>query len=108
MNPDLPLTETIYYILLVLHRPLHGYGIAKEVEELTAGRVTLGAGTLYGAIKNLSKKGWIRVYKDEDDARRKKEYILTDEGRRVLDEEQKRLKKMLEDAKKVRESYAKV
>lgn len=100
MEQDLPLTESIFYILLVLHRPLHGYGISKEVEEMTQGRVALGAGTLYGAIKNLSKKRWIRIYKDEEDARRKKEYILTEEGKRVFEEEVKRLESMLQDAKR--------
>ncbi|GJM56880.1 PadR family transcriptional regulator [uncultured Dubosiella sp.] len=100
MSQDLPLTETLYYILLVLHRPMHGYKMAQEVETMTQGRVVLGAGTLYGAIKNLLKKGWIRVYRDDQDARRKKEYILTEEGKNVFEEEVKRLEKMLEDAKK--------
>ena len=55
-----PLTETIFYVLLALGAPLHGYGIMQQVNELTAGRVALGAGTLYGALTNLTEKGWIR------------------------------------------------
>lgn len=51
-----PLTEAVYYILLALRKPNHGYGIIQEVEQLTNGRVVLGAGTLYGAIQTLLKK----------------------------------------------------
>ena len=53
MDKNLPLTEAIFYILLAVRRPNHGYGITQEVEELTKGRVTLGPGTLYGAIQSL-------------------------------------------------------
>lgn len=100
MSQDLPLSESFYYILLVLHVPLHGYGISKEVERLTDGRVVLGAGTLYGAIKNLQKKDCIRIYKDEKDSRNKKEYIITEKGRKIFQEERKRLERMLQDAER--------
>ena len=40
------LTEPMYYLLLTLVKPLHGYGIMQEVEERTQGRVKIGAGTL--------------------------------------------------------------
>nr|MCR5390105.1 PadR family transcriptional regulator [Lachnospiraceae bacterium] len=48
---ELPLTEAIFYILLALRHPNHGYGIIQEVESMTSGRLVLGAGTLYGAIQ---------------------------------------------------------
>ena len=41
---DNPLTEAFFYILLSLRHPNHGYGVIQEVEELTKGRVSLGAG----------------------------------------------------------------
>lgn len=44
-DKDTPLTEAVYYILLALRKPNHGYGIIQEVERLTGGRVMLGAGT---------------------------------------------------------------
>jgi DNA-binding PadR family transcriptional regulator len=47
------LTEAVFYILLSLYQPLHGYGIMQNVGALSRGRVTLGAGTLYGAINTL-------------------------------------------------------
>lgn len=50
------LTETSFYILLSLYQPNHGYGIMQFIEDTTNGRLTLGAGTLYGALKNLQKK----------------------------------------------------
>jgi len=50
------LTEGVYYILLSLQEPLHGYGVMQYIEELSDGRVTLAAGTLYGALDSLLEK----------------------------------------------------
>lgn len=55
-NENLVLTEAVYYILLSLYEPLHGYGIMQNVERLSNGRVKLAAGTLYGAINTLLEK----------------------------------------------------
>ena len=92
---NLPLTEALFYILLSVRGPNHGYGIIQEVEKLTEGRVVLGAGTLYGAIQAMTAKGWIRIYSAETDSRKKKEYIITDLGRKVFAEEIKRLAELL-------------
>ncbi|MBQ4101229.1 MAG: PadR family transcriptional regulator, partial [Oscillospiraceae bacterium] len=51
--PNPALTEAVYYILLSLTKPMHGYGIMQNVETLSNGRVKLAAGTLYGAINTL-------------------------------------------------------
>ena len=96
---DLPLTEAVYYILLALRKPNHGYGITQEVQELTGGRVILGAGTLYGAIQTLQKKGWIDIYSVDMESRKKKEYVLTEQGRQVFLAEKARLAELLENAK---------
>lgn len=88
------LTEAVYYILLSLDGPNHGYGIMQNAEALSAGRVRLAAGTLYGALNSLTEKGWIRQLPSEDTSR-KKEYILTEKGRSVLEAEYERLKKMV-------------
>lgn len=56
MEDKAPLTEGVYYILLSLYEPRHGYGIMQFVSELSNGRVELGAGTIYGAIKTLVKR----------------------------------------------------
>ena len=44
------LTEAVYYILLALVEPMHGYGIMQQTAALSKGRVRLSAGTLYGAL----------------------------------------------------------
>jgi len=89
-----PLTEGVYYILLALYEPRHGYGIMQLTEELSKGRVQLGAGTIYGAIKTLVKREWIIAF-DEDG--RKKEYIITDIGKTVIEYEIKRLHELYEN-----------
>ncbi len=95
MDKNTPLTEALFYILLTVRKPNHGYGIIQEVETLTDGRVTLGPGTLYGAIQSLEKKGWIRIYSMDTESRKKKEYIITAAGRAAFDEEKKRLEELL-------------
>ncbi len=98
MEKDIPLTEAVYYILLAVRKPKHGYGIIQEVEKLTAGRVILGAGTLYGALQTLQKKKWIQIYSADTESRRKKEYILTDSGKEIFKAEKKRLEELLRNA----------
>lgn len=98
MDKNLPLTEALFYILLAVRKPNHGYGITQEVEELTNGRVTLGPGTLYGAIQSLVKKDWIKIYSEDTESRKKKEYLITETGRAVFEEETKRLRELLTNA----------
>jgi len=81
-DKNLPLTETVYYILLALTEPAHGYVLMQRVEELSDGQVRLAAGTLYGAIENLLSKGFI-VSIPSDDTRRKI-YALTKAGYEIL------------------------
>ena len=94
MNNDLALTEATYYILLSLVEPRHGYGIMQQAEALSGGRVKLAAGTLYGALSAMCEKGWIRLLPVEEGSR-KKEYMLTDKGLRVLQSEHARLRELV-------------
>lgn len=87
------LTESTYYILLSLCKPLHGYGIMQNVKELTAGRVNIGAGTLYGAIASLLEKGLIAECAQTEPG--KKSYIITQDGRTVLENEIARLRELV-------------
>lgn len=64
------LTEAVFYILLSLDTPLHGYGIMQNVEHLSGGRVRLAAGTLYGALATLTERGWIVSLGDESEGRK--------------------------------------
>ena len=96
------LTEAVYYILLSLVEPMHGYGIMQKAESLSNGRVKLAAGTLYGAINSLLEKGWITALPGEKDSR-KKEYQIPQEGRQALEAELLRLKELLENGKRILE-----
>ena len=96
------LTEAVYYILLTLLQPRHGYGIMQMVEGLTGGRLRLAAGTLYGAISTMLDKGWITALPGEGEARRK-EYLITGEGLSVLREELARLEELAANGKKLLE-----
>jgi DNA-binding PadR family transcriptional regulator len=94
------LTEAVYYILLSLYEPLHGYGIMQHVGELSQGRLTLAAGTLYGAINTLLEKNWIVALPDEKNSR-KKEYEITEVGKKVVDGEIKRLEELIANGKNI-------
>lgn len=99
-DPTIALTEAVYYILLSLVKPLHGYGIMQNVETLTDGRVKLAAGTLYGAINTLLERGWIRALPEKKNSRRK-EYVITDLGRSTLNNEIVRLKELLSNGNRI-------
>lgn len=94
MNTQAALTEAVYYILLSLVTPRHGYGIMQETERMSQGRVKLAAGTLYGAINGLLDRGWIKAVPGAEDSRRK-DYALTDSGREALINELDRLRELV-------------
>lgn len=95
------MTEAFYYILLSLKEPNHGYGIIQNTMELTRGRLELGAGTLYGAINTLLDKDWIRLYSEDKQSRKKKQYIITEHGSLALRQEIERLEELVENGKRV-------
>ena len=96
-----PLTEALFYILLSARKPVHGYGIIQEVADMTGGRVSLGPGTLYGAINTLLERGWIILYSAELGSRKKKEYLITDAGREAFTAEMRRLRELLLNGEKM-------
>lgn len=89
----LPLTETVYYILMCLIEPAHGYLIMSRVEETSAGQVRLAPGTLYGALENLSKQGLITRVPSGDS--RRKVYQITEDGRALLTQDTHRMAHMV-------------
>lgn len=97
---NLPLTEAVYYILLSLMEPMHGYGIMQNVETLSDGRVRLAAGTLYGAINTLLERGWITALLGARDSR-KKEYQITDLGKEAVTAEITRLQELLKNGREI-------
>jgi DNA-binding PadR family transcriptional regulator len=95
-NDLIPLTPAAFHILLaVADTDKHGYAIMQEVERLTGGKIKLGPGTLYGALKRFLADGLIAESDErpdpEIDDERRRYYRLTNWGRRVVTAEAERL-----------------
>ena len=89
-----PMSEAMYYSLLALLHPVHGYGVMQRVRELSGGRLVLGPGTLYGILTRMHTEGYIRLESAEG---RRKVYAITEAGTQALLEEYRRLKTMVQD-----------
>ncbi len=89
-----PMTEAMYYVLLALMHPNHGYQLMHAITEVSKGRLTMGPGTLYGVLSRMQKDGLISLA--EDDGRRKT-YQITTEGEQALRIEYSRLKSLIQD-----------
>lgn len=101
-NPKsmLPLTEPMYYTLLALNRPQHGYSIMQTVEKISRGRVKIGAGTLYAMLARFLGNGIIerKVITDSSlNNRRRKVYMLSENGKVLLKTEYIRILSMIQD-----------
>ena len=83
------MTGQAFFVLTALaDGPRHGYGIVREVEELSQGRVKLKIGSLYGVLDRLATEGLIEPDREEPhDGRLRRYYRLTRDGRRTLAEE---------------------
>lgn len=93
-----PMTEAMYYVLLSLAQPTHGYAMMQEIRQLSHDRVQIGPGTLYGLLTRMQAEEWIQL--EESDGRRKT-YALTDAGRQALEQEYRRLRCMLDDGRPI-------
>ncbi|WP_059172667.1 PadR family transcriptional regulator [Bacillus sp. FJAT-27445] len=89
-----PMTEAMYYVLLALMHPNHGYQLMHAITEVSNGRLKMGPGTLYGVLSRMQKDGLISL--EEDDGRRKT-YQITAEGEQALRIEYSRLKSLIQD-----------
>jgi len=100
-----PLTPAVLHILLALStQERHGYGIMKEVESDSQGKVKMGPGTLYGSIGRMIEAGLIResdkkVDPEMDDERRVY-YKITGPGREALAAELERYRELVAVAKR--------
>jgi DNA-binding PadR family transcriptional regulator len=96
-----PLRPPVFHILLALSSgPMHGLGIADEVESASAGSVELGPGTLYRSLFEMADAGLIRSTKAESGADpRRKYYRLSAAGRVALTTEAERLQQLVSAAK---------
>ena len=92
------LTEAVFYILLSLYGPMHGYGIMQEIQELSQGEMVIGPASLYTIIKKLQSAELIELLTDDED--RRKTYTLTVTGKEILKKDIKRRMLMVEHGKK--------
>lgn len=95
-EPYQSLTEQMYYILLALLEPRCGVDISQMVEELSGGRLVIGPGTLYTLLAKFESEGMIRETARE---KRRRYYQVTPRGRRMLEEEYRRLNRLVEDGR---------
>ena len=105
MATNAPLTPAVLHILLALSaKERHGYGIMKQVELDSVGKVNMGPGTLYGSLDRMLGAGLIkesekRVDPDMDDERRVY-YKITGEGQKALSAELARYRDVVTLAKR--------
>jgi transcriptional regulator len=65
--------------------PLHGYGIARRIEQVSGNEVLLNQGTIYASLVRLQQRGWISAeWGVSDNNRKAKFYALTRQGRKQL------------------------
>lgn len=98
-DKNLPLTETVYYVLLSLLEPSHGYRVIQKIEEMSEGQVRMAAGTLYGAIENLLKLKYIQPISSDD--KRRKVYQITSKGEEILLMDMNRMEHMIAATKEL-------
>jgi transcriptional regulator len=69
--------------------PQHGFGLAKRIQQISAGALDLNQGTLYPALLRLEQRGWIAAeWGASDSNRRAKFYALTKAGRKQIAREE--------------------
>ena len=100
-----PLTPAVLHILLVLStKERHGYGIMKQVESDSQGKVKMGPGTLYGSLDRMIKAGLIRESDKktdpEMDDERRVYYKITGLGQKALAAEVKRYREVVAVARR--------
>lgn len=87
------LTDSMAYIMAALTKPRHGYAIMNLIEKTTKGAITIGPASMYTIIKKLLEQEWIYLYNKSDS--RRKTYLLTKKGKKVLEEDLKIRKLMI-------------
>lgn len=89
-----PMTEAMYYVLLALLNPNHGYQLMQAIEEVSNRRIHMGPGTLYGVLTRLQTDRLIKIIKDDG---KRKTYAITGKGKEALIQEYERLNYMIND-----------
>jgi PadR family transcriptional regulator PadR len=90
---DIPPGTLTLMVLRTLEQlgPLHGYGIARRIEQVSGDRIQLNQGTIYPALLQLEQRGWIKAsWGTSENNRRARFYAITRTGRRGLAAEETR------------------
>src|SRR5574340_1073085 len=89
VRPEIPPGTLILLVLKVLSRgPLHGYGIAKRIKEMSDDVLQAEEGSLYPALQRMLRNGWVTAeWVQAGPKRRARVYELTPAGRKQLESE---------------------
>ena len=91
-----PMTESGFYILYCLQRPQHGYGIGRQVRQMTGGELVISPGTMYGTLSKMEKDGLIAFVREDE---KRKLYQLTPLGREILQLELRRIERLYKNSR---------
>lgn len=92
------LSESMYYVLLSLTKERCGIEIMSDVSELSGGRVQVGPGTLYTMLSKFESNEMIRCVSEEP---KRKNYIITPYGIKMLKEEYERIARLADDGRAI-------
>ena len=99
------LTPQMFYILVVLNVPRHGYEIMNEIMRITNDEIRVGAGTLYTLLSRFQNDGYIELVSEID---RKKIYQITKIGKYKLQEEKRKLEMQIKALNEVNQDKIKI
>ena len=101
-DEPIPLAPRDLLILSVLSEgSLHGYGIVRAIELRSESGVLLDPANLYRALRRMTRDGWVREAEGDEPGGRRRSYLLTPEGERVLRAEVGRLERLLRHVRPV-------
>jgi DNA-binding PadR family transcriptional regulator len=96
-------TPVLYILVSLADEDRHGYAIMQDIRDRTGGRIVLGPGGLYTSLQRALRAGYIREVPlrpaDEGDARGRRAYRLTGEGRKAARRELGRLENVIRTAR---------
>jgi PadR family transcriptional regulator, regulatory protein PadR len=85
--------------------PMHGYGISVRIEQTSQGVFRINAGSLFTALQRLQRGGLIRSeWKETENSRRAKYYVLTSQGRKRLSTETREWERQVEAIARILEA----
>ena len=81
-------TLALLILKVIAREPMHGWGIAQRLQQMSDDVLHVGQGSLYPALHKLEQQGWIQAeWRESEHNRRAKYYSLTRDGRRALKDE---------------------